>query len=322
MAKAFLASLLLVFSASVSSAQDYGIAYTSTNVDWDSEANKIEASCTMWLDYTAEAYYESATNCYIYHDSNIPAHILANNWGYGTNYANVDLEYDYPTEDTTYSAQGTFFVTMPYYYWDGDYFYYDPYDYLYYEYAGINEPFSYDFYGFNDAGDREGYETLFLGYLYDSETTAPGPADHVKLVGQFHGPHPSCPSTGFIFRQLQVQLVDSNEVAITNNASVVETYDQRPTNTCTSQQIPAPSGCAATGDGGTGQFIDTMTVSTDFCGSGISNTSSCGYTLVSTWSACSGGHSNQLWQSTRVTHANNVSVDGNTTNFSIPSTFH
>jgi hypothetical protein len=323
MLKTLLTGLMLVLTARVSLAQDFGIAYTSTDLDWDEQSNTIEASCTIFLDYTAEVYYETATNCYIYHDSNVPAHIVANDWGYGTNYANVNLEYNYPTQDTTYSTQATFFVTMPYYYYDaGDFYYYDPYDYLFYEYAGIFAPLWYDFYGYDEPTYRVNYETLFLGYLYDSETTAPGPADHVKKVGEVHGFPPDCPTTGIRVRQLQVQLVDSSGVAINNNASVVEAYDQQPTNTCTNQQIPAPSSCQATGDGGTGQFIDTMAVSLDLCGSGISQSSTCGFSLTSTWSACSGGRSNQLWQSSRTTHANLVTIDGNTTTFPSGAEFH
>lgn len=178
MSKTLLAGLLLLLSARASFAQDFGIAYTSTNIDWDEQTNRIEASCTMFLDYVAEVYYESAINCYIYHDSNVPAHIVANNWGYGTNYVDVDLEYNYPTPDTTYSTQGTYFVSLPYYYYDsGDYFYYDPYDYDFYLYAGIYQPFWYDFYGYDAPGWRVNYETLFLGYLYDSTQTPPSCGD-------------------------------------------------------------------------------------------------------------------------------------------------
>jgi hypothetical protein len=323
MAKILLSGFLLMLTATASFAQDYGIAYTSTVLDWDEGANILEASCSVDLDYVAQAYYESATNCYIYHDSNIPAHILANNWGYGSNHAEVDLEYDYPTSNTSYSTQGTFFVTMPYYYQAGpDYYYYDPYDYLYYDGVGVYEPFSYEFPGFNDSEYVEYDDTLFLGYVYDSLTTTPGPPDHVRVITDIVQFPPACPSTGIAVRQMQMQVVDSGEAAIGNNASIVEAYDQRPTNTCTGQQIPAASGCAATGDGGTGQFIDTMVVSLDLCNSGISHTSSCGFTLTSTWSACSGGHSNQLWQSSRVTHANGVSVEGNTTGYGTGTTFH
>jgi hypothetical protein len=322
MAKILLAGFLLVVTATMSFAQDYGIAYTTTDIVWDENANEVDASCTILLDYTAEAYYQTATNCYIYHDSNTPSHIVANNWGYGSDYAEVDLEYDYPTEDTSYSTQGTYFVTMPYYYEDfGNFFYYDPFDYLYYDGAGIDDPLWYDFYGFNDSEYVEYDDTLFLGYLYDSLTTTPGPPDHVKVVVDNHGFPGACPTSGIDVRQMEMQIVDSGGAAIDNNASIVEAYDQQPTNTCTSQQIPGPSSCAASGEGGTGQFIDTLAVSLDFCGSGISHSSSCGFSLTSTWSRCSGG-SNQLWQSSRVTHANSISVDSNTTTYGSGTTFH
>lgn len=119
-----------------------------------------------------------------------------------------------------------------------------------------------------------------------------------------------------------MQLVDANDTDINHNASIVESYDSQPTNTCTSQQIPAATSCAPTGDGGTGRFIDTLTVAIPPCGSGIPQSSSCGFTLTATWSACGGGHSNQLWQSWRITQANSVWVDGSTATYNPGTILH
>lgn len=324
MNRTLLAGLLFVFAAATTaSAQSFGIAYTGTSIDHDPEAGTVEASCYILLDYTAEAYYQTATNCYIYHDSNIPAHIVDNDWGYGYNYASVELGYPYAAPDTSYSVQGTFYVVMPYFYEDtGYYWYYDPYEYRYYGGAGVYEPWYYEFFGFNAPQYVLTYDTLFLGYLYDSLVTGAGPADHVRVITDNHGFPVSCPSTGIDVRQFHMQIVDSAETAIDHNASIVEAYSSQPTNTCTGQQIPSPSSCAASGDGGTGRFIDTLAVSLDVCGSGISQSSSCGFSLTSTWSACGGGRSNQLWQSSRTTHANSISVDGNTSTYSSGTTFH
>src|SRR5262249_40444294 len=160
---------------------------------------------------------------------------VANNWGYGSDYAEVDLQYNYPTSDTSYSTQGTYFVTLPYYYQDGgDFFYYDPYDYLYYDGISIYEPEWYDFYGFDDSEYVEGYETLFLGYLYDSLATTPAPPVKFKVVTDDVGYPAQCPTTGILARVMRLQLLDASNGAITTNAySLVEDYDQQPINSCT-----------------------------------------------------------------------------------------
>lgn len=324
MMRTILTGLVLALATATSAqAQSFGIAYTGSSIDHDPEAGTVEASCYVLLDYTAEAYYQTATNCYIYYGSNIPAHIVDNDWGYGNNYASVELGYPYAAADTTYSVQGTFYVVMPYFYEDwGYYYYYDPYEYRYYGGAGVYEPWYYEFYGYNAPQYVVSYDTLFLGYVYDSVATGPGPADHVKVITDNHGYPVSCPSTGIAVRQMHMQIVDSSGTAIDHNASIAETYSSQPTNTCTGQQIPGPSSCAASGDGGTGQFIDTLRVSSDHCGSGIPQSSTCGFSLTATWSACGGGRSNQLWQSSRITQANSVTVDSNNTNFSSGTTFH
>lgn len=161
--------LLVLLTATTTFAQSYGVAYATTNISWDPGSNTISASCALQLDYNAQAYYSTALNCYVYHDSNIPANIVANNWGYGSDHAEVDLGYGPAWVNTTYSTQGAYFLNM--YYSDGSGDYYDPFDFLAYEFAGINAPGSYQFNGSNNPGWVP-FNGLMLGYLYASVTTS------------------------------------------------------------------------------------------------------------------------------------------------------
>ena len=142
--------------------------------------------------------------------------------------------------------------------------------------------------------------------------TVTGP-DHVKVISDSGGFAPQCPSTGLWYRLLTVQLVDASGNNINDNLSVAEGYTNLTTNTC-GNGTPVPSSCAPTVSGG--QWTDGMAVSGNLCGSGISQSSGCGYSLTSTWSMCSNHFSNSPFSYNGVTLSNSVSVNGNTSFYS------
>src|SRR5438046_6666525 len=118
---------------------------------------------------------------------------------------------------------------------------------------------------------------------------------------------------------MQMQVVDASNISQTNNPSIKEAFNPAaPSNSC-GNGSPVPTPCLPTGPTcsscGPGQFLDTLSVSGHFCGSGINRNSGCGYTQTSTWSACSTSGSNTLWTSPSVTHSNGVTVNSNTTTF-------
>lgn len=163
--------LTLILTATPAFAQDNGVAYASTDISWDPDSDTLSASCSLQLDYNAQVYYSTALNCYIYFGDNVPGHVVANNWGYGSDHAEVDLGYGPAWTAFTYSTQGAYFLNMYYSVDFGDTYYYDPYYFLYYEYVGVNAPESYEF----DGSDNPGwvpFNGLMLGYLYDSVTTS------------------------------------------------------------------------------------------------------------------------------------------------------
>ena len=143
-------------------------------------------------------------------------------------------------------------------------------------------------------------------YLYGTSST------HVSVLSDQQGPSASCPATGVQIRLTKVQLVTGSNQPITSNLPVGETYLNLTSNTC-GNGSPVPSSCAATENGG--QFEDTMSVSGNFCGSGISRSSGCGFSLTSIWSACRSGLTNNVWTSPRTTLSNKVTMNGNSTQF-------
>ena len=146
--------------------------------------------------------------------------------------------------------------------------------------------------------------------------------DHVSVVVDQQGYPVTCPTTGVYLRQMQMQVVDVNNLAITTDADIQESFSNMTTNTCGNGQ-PVPASCALTGNvGGVGQFLDSMSVSGNLCGSGISQSSGCGFSLTSTWSACATCGSSTLWSSPRVTHSNGVEVNGSWTRFNAGTQFH
>jgi hypothetical protein len=148
-----------------------------------------------------------------------------------------------------------------------------------------------------------------------------GQPDHVSVVLDQEGYPASCPATGVYVRQMQMQVVDIGGNAIAVDAHIQESFSPI-TNTCGNGQ-PEPSPCALTGSPfGTGQFLDTMSVSQNFCGSGISQSSGCGFSQTSTWKQCQPSGSNTLWTSPRVTHSNGVEVNGSWTQYSAGTQFH
>jgi hypothetical protein len=130
--------------------------------------------------------------------------------------------------------------------------------------------------------------------------------DHLSVAVDNEGFPATCPTTGVYLRQMEMQVVDAQKGAVTNNPAVAESYSNVTTNTCGNGQ-PVASSCA---EADSGQFIDSMTVSQNLCNSGIKQSSGCGYSLTSTWSACGTSGTKTLWVSPRVTLSNSVKVDG------------
>jgi hypothetical protein len=154
--------------------------------------------------------------------------------------------------------------------------------------------------------------------------TSPTP-DHVSVLGDQAGYPQACPTTGVWVRQMQMQIVTANGTAYTSNLSISEAYSNLTTNTCGNGQ-PVASSRATTVNGG--EFLETMAVagsSGNFCGPyspAITQSSGCGFSLTSTWSACSLGYSNSLWTSTRGTYSNSVAVNGTTTLYTVGAQLH
>ena len=152
-------------------------------------------------------------------------------------------------------------------------------------------------------------------------TVAPAP-NHVSVVVDQEGFPAACPTTGIYVRQMQMQVVDVNNNAIVANANIAESFPNQTTNTCGTGQ-PNPSSCALTGNvGGVGEFLDTMSVSGNFCGSGIVQGSGCGFSLTSKWAACASSGSNTLWTSPRVVDSNEIEVNGSWNIFARGTQFH
>ena len=145
--------------------------------------------------------------------------------------------------------------------------------------------------------------------------TVIGPPDHLVVVADQQGASANCPSTGVQLRQMQMRVVDVNGKTVPNSPSVVEAQNpSQPANSCGTGS-PVAAGCAPTASDAT--FIDNMTVSQNLCNSGVNRSSGCGFTVTSTWSACATSGSNTLWVSPRTTKSNLVTVDGNSTSFSV-----
>ena len=132
------------------------------------------------------------------------------------------------------------------------------------------------------------------------------PPDHLSVVVDQEGFPAACPATGVYLRQMEMQVVGANDGTIATPTSVAEEYSGLTTNTCGTGQ-PIASSCELANSG---QFIDSMGVSQNLCDSGVKQSSGCGYSLTSTWSACDTSGSKTLWVSGRVTRSNSAEVDG------------
>ncbi|KAA6462098.1 hypothetical protein DYQ86_10795 [Acidobacteria bacterium AB60] len=146
--------------------------------------------------------------------------------------------------------------------------------------------------------------------------------DHVSVVLDNQGYPSACPTTGIYVRQMQMQVADVKNSPVTADVHIQEILVDQTTNTC-GNGSPSGSSCSLTGGGfGVGQFLDTMAVSGNFCGSGISQSSGCGFNLTSTWSVCGGDGTERVWTSPRVTHSNGVEVNNSWSSFSQGSQLH
>jgi hypothetical protein len=133
---------------------------------------------------------------------------------------------------------------------------------------------------------------------------------HVRVIVDQGGYPAECPTTAVYLRQIRVQIVTMDNKDIKrNDLNISETLSDISTNTC-GNGSPSGSNCEPNFGGGT--FIDSMTVSKDYCGSGINRNSGCGYTVKSLWKACagSGWAAADIWRYNGETRSNGVKVNG------------
>jgi hypothetical protein len=141
--------------------------------------------------------------------------------------------------------------------------------------------------------------------------TVNGP-DHLSVVIDNEG-FAQCPQNqeALYLRQVQMQVVDTNNHALGKDVYIQETQSPaQPQNSCPNGGSPVPASCALTGTTGVGQFLDNMSVNRALCVAQGSVPAGCGFSVTSTWSACSTSGSNTLWVSPRVTHSDSVTLDG------------
>lgn len=172
--------------------------------------------------------------------------------------------------------------------------------------------------GYRDDGIGDCIDEGPVDYEVGAAVNA-GTPDHVSVVVDNQGIPTACPSTGVWVRQIEAQIVDKNNTAFTGNPTISESYSNLTTNSCGNGQPEPSSACVAESGG---EYIDTMTVAMNYCDSGISESSGCGYSLTSTWSACGVTGSQNLWTSSRVTDSNQVTVNGNSASYSAGTQLH
>jgi hypothetical protein len=136
--------------------------------------------------------------------------------------------------------------------------------------------------------------------------------DHVRVVLDDQGFPSNCFSTGIYVRQITVQQVNAYNEDVTASTSIKEDLTNISTNTCGNG---SPTGGSCAPDDGAGRFTDQMAVSRNFCSSGISQNSGCGYTLTSNWSWCGGGTPLSIWTYNGETRSNVVKVNGRTASY-------
>jgi hypothetical protein len=140
-----------------------------------------------------------------------------------------------------------------------------------------------------------------------------GPPNGVSVLVDNEGFPSNCVTTGVYLRQMQMQIIDEDGNAVNDQTySVQESQSFSINNTCGNGN-PVAAACAPADSGNT--FLDSMSVSGNLCGSGIKQSSGCGYAVTSTWSMCSSELSNSIWYSPRITKSNSVSVNGQTHQF-------
>jgi hypothetical protein len=154
-----------------------------------------------------------------------------------------------------------------------------------------------------------------------SFTTQPLQPHHVRVIVDQQGYNSDCPTTSVYLRQIQLQIVTRNNIAITrNDLNISETLFGFTENTC-GNGFPVGSGCGPNFGGGT--FIDSMAVAggsgnpADLCNTGINPSSGCGYNVESLWKACAGNGfaAADIWRYHGETRSNSVRVDSSLDGF-------
>ena len=143
------------------------------------------------------------------------------------------------------------------------------------------------------AGTTAGTATVTVTYTMGEESTTASTSvtvssapDHVSVIVDQEGFPAACPTTGVYVRQMEMQVVDTKANAVTSNPFVQEVFQSLSSNSCGNGNA-IPAACAVTNKG-VGGFLDTQAVSGNLCGSGIKQSSGCGFTLTSVWSVCQG----------------------------------
>ena len=180
-----------------------------------------------------------------------------------------------------------------------------------------------EYYGYNPSCELLQTNSNFAG---QSNVAVSCGLDHVSVILDQGGFPGACPSTGIWSRQMGMQVLNQNGNSVNSACLIEELYQNITTNSCGNGQ-PDPAACQALNGSGpplntVGSFLDSMAVSGNLCGSGITQSSGCGFSQTSIWYACSNGSTKIIWTSPRSTLSNSVSVNGSTAGYPAGTVFH
>lgn len=252
------------------------------------EAPTVFACTSTYLDI-----YDDGTYVYAYADMSVS--------GCNPCYAQIDLTLTSPSNSSAYTSvynnPGQTYIT-----------------------AQVSLPINVDFGTWTASADYTSDNSYFR------TATLKKVPDHVSTLADQQGLPSSCPNgyNAVWWRQMQLQIVDTNNKPVKTNLSVQEQFSNQTANTCPGGALPIQASCQPTINGGT--WVDTMTVSSAGglgCSAGITDYGdACGYSHTSTWSACSNGLTNNLWTSPRNTSSDSVTVNGNLAGWPLGTQLH
>ncbi|MFN2455143.1 MAG: hypothetical protein ABR577_13070 [Pyrinomonadaceae bacterium] len=141
----------------------------------------------------------------------------------------------------TYTANSSHEVVIYYYDYELPYTYYDYYNFDYFSYTSINEPFYYNFFGPGPLVVRNRSD-VYLGATYDSASvTTPKEADHLQIVDDEFNTLP-CDR---LERSITYRIVDikNNPVFNANPGNFIRESDSSVVDSCSGQIPQYDSSC-------------------------------------------------------------------------------